>query len=137
MFERCLYFNTNKLARRVNKLWNEAYAELDLAPAHAYLLRLVLSNPGITQKEIALELGLDKSTVTRFIDKMESEAYLQRLAQGESNSPAIRASAKARKIEDKLNEIGDALYAKMQSLIDAEQLKTVTQLQRQAETKLR
>ncbi len=137
MFERCVYFNTNKLARRVNKLWNEAYAELGLAPAHAYLLRLVLAHPGISQKAIADELGLDKSTVTRFVDKMEAEHYLERQLNPEQKSPKIRATLKAKKIEKQLNLIGDRLYQKMQKLLAAEDLKHLTSLQREAESKIR
>ena len=68
MVERCLYFNINTLTRVVNRIWDDAFAELGLSPSHAYLLRLVLSQPGLTPKQINLELKLEKSTVTRFID---------------------------------------------------------------------
>ena len=60
MFERCLYFNLNALTRRVNKIWGQAFQALGLSPSHAYLLRVVLATPGMTQQEIAAELGLEK-----------------------------------------------------------------------------
>ncbi|MCF6193385.1 MAG: MarR family transcriptional regulator, partial [Kangiellaceae bacterium] len=75
MFDRCLYFNTNHLARTVGKIWQEAFEEVGLAPAHAYLLRLVLEQPGIAQSKISAELHLEKSTITRFIDKMVDQGY--------------------------------------------------------------
>lgn len=58
MFERCLYFNTQNLARTVNRIWTEEFKQYELSPAHAYLLRLVLTEPGLLQREIAANLGL-------------------------------------------------------------------------------
>ncbi len=115
MFERCLYFNLNALARRVNRVWDKAFADLELSPAHAYLLRLVLSRPGISQREIAVELRLDKSTVTRFIDAMEERGYLKRTrVDREQNIMPTRA---ATGIAGELNRRGDALYRQMTAAI--------------------
>ena len=97
MFERCLYFNSNHLARTVEKIWKQAYAELGLAPSHAYMLRLVLERPGLAQRDIASELNLEKSTITRFIDKMETEGYVQR-ASANNKELAIFPTNKAKKI---------------------------------------
>ena len=33
MFERCLYFNINALARAVNQRWEKAYQAIGLSPA--------------------------------------------------------------------------------------------------------
>ncbi len=52
MFEQCLYFNLNALTRRINRMWNDAFASMELSPAHAYLLRLVLDEPGLSPKQI-------------------------------------------------------------------------------------
>ena len=66
MFEECLYFNTNSLARTVSRIWAEAYRKFDLSPPHAFLLRAVLAKPGLLPRELAEELNLSRSTVTRF-----------------------------------------------------------------------
>ena len=78
MFERCLYFNINALTRAVNRIWGQAFDEFGLSPSHAYMLRLVLSNPGLSPKQISSELKLDKSTITRFLDAMEKKGFVQR-----------------------------------------------------------
>lgn len=111
MFERCLYFNVNALTRKVNQIWDQAFADLGLSPAHAYLLRLVLSQPGISQKDIAGELRLDKSTVTRFIDTLEDRGYLKRSKVGREQ--IISPTPVATKIEKELNRRGDILYRRM------------------------
>jgi len=127
MFDRCLYFNTNHLARVVSKIWQNAFDELGLAPAHAYLLRLVIEQPGMAQKAIALELHLEKSTITRFIDKMVREGYLIRKSatSGNLKEQLIFPTNKAKKIGARLEEIGDSLYKKMTETIDAKELTTL------------
>lgn len=125
MFDRCLYFNANHLFRVVNRIWSEAYRELELSPAHAYLLRLVLDDPNLTQKEIGDLLHLEKSTITRFVDKMVGDGYLVRCqVQVEARSAIfVRPTKKALRIKDRLNELGDELYRKMKALLGEEELK--------------
>ncbi len=127
MFDRCLYFNSNILIRKIEKIWADAYSDVNLAPAHAYLLRLVLEKPGLAQKDIAVELSLDKSTITRFIDKMVIEGYLYRAASptGNLKEQFIYPTDKAIELKEKLNSIGSDLYKKMQSLFSAEELKSI------------
>ena len=75
MFDRCLYFNVNTLARLVNKKWTQAFVQYDLSPAHGYMLRAVLAQPGISQKQLANELKLAKSTITRFVDALQKKVW--------------------------------------------------------------
>ena len=75
MFEKCLYFNSNALARSVTRIWTEAYKQFDLSPPHAFLVRVVLSTPGILPREIAEKLSLSRSTVTRFLDSLEKKDF--------------------------------------------------------------
>ncbi len=111
MFERCLYFNVNALARRVNTIWGEAFAEFDLSPAHAYLLRLLLEQPGLTQTQITRELKLEKSTVTRFVAVLESKKLVTKEKIGREVLAYPTARAKA--LHQQLNVKGDELYQKM------------------------
>ena len=111
MFERCLYFNLNALTRKVNKIWEQAFREFGLSPAHAYLLRLVLANPGITQTGIATELTLEKSTVTRFVEALEAKGYLLRNKSGREQLVFPTRTAKA--IGARLEQEGNTLYRRM------------------------
>jgi DNA-binding MarR family transcriptional regulator len=114
MFERCLYFNANSLTRKLNSIWEKAFAEFDLPPSHAYLLRLVLEHPGLTQQKLAEELRLNKSTVTRFIASLEKKGLV--LREGTSSDQRQRIvvpSAKALVIQSELAGKGSDLYASM------------------------
>ncbi len=138
MFDRCLYFNSNILIRKIERIWVDAYSEVNLAPAHAYLLRLVLEKPGIAQKDIAVELSLDKSTITRFVDKMVAEGYLYRAASptGNLKEQFIYPTENAIALKERLNSIGADLYKKMQRLFSADELQSVVGWIRNANQKL-
>ncbi len=129
MFERCLYFNVNSFTRKVNKIWDDAFQSLGFSPAHAYLLRLVLEQPGLTQKEIASELSLEKSTITRFVDALEKRGYLQRKKTGREQ--VIFPTNSSKKLEKQLNQKGDELYQTMISSIGKNKLiKLVSQIRK-------
>ncbi len=118
MFERCLYFNINALARTVNQRWEQAYQAVGLSPAHAYLLRLVLSTPGITQKQLAAELRLAPSTITRFIDALAKRGLLQRQSSGgDAREWAIQPSDAARSLHSELERIGQELFQGLRSAL--------------------
>jgi len=81
-FNKCLYFSTNALARKVEKLAVANWKKLDLAPSHAYLLMMVLENPGAQPGSIADEMQLTPSTITRLIEKLEEKKLVIRTTEG-------------------------------------------------------
>ena len=124
MFERCLYFNINALARRINRIWNQAFQEIGLSPPHAYLLRLVLAKPGISQKEIAQDLKLEKSTITRFVNVLEGQGLIARkkIAMNDGRESNVFPTQKAEKIMDALNEKGRYLHHEIEKSLGEEKL---------------
>lgn len=118
MFEKCIYFNTNALARQINQVWDEAFKPLGLSPAHAYVLRVVLDQPGISMKHIAETLELAPSTVTRFIDSLVSKGYLSRETDDlDKRGSKIIPTRKAKAIHSALEKTGQALYSEMNKAI--------------------
>lgn len=138
MFERCLYFNINALTRAVNRTWDEAFAEFNLSPAHAYLLRLILSQPGLTPKQISHELKLEKSTVTRFLDALEKKNFTLRKKNnsGDAREQAIYPTKKSEKIATQLEKQGEMLYQKMIKNIGKSELTNLVKELRKIETKI-
>lgn len=138
MFERCLYFNTVALARDVDRIWKEAYSELSLAPSHAYLLRLALARPGLAPSEIGRELNLQKSTVTRFVDRMVNDGYLTRSAGRNARGVGqqIFPTEKARAISERLEQIGEELYTRMAALAGKGDLRQYAELARKIRSQL-
>ena len=124
MFDRCLYFNTNHLSRVMTKKCNQAFEPFGLSAAHAYLIRLVLKQPGLLQKEIAEELFLEKSTITRFITKMQQQGFLVRktTVNGKLKQQAIYPTQKAKEIEQQLEHTGFSVFQELQETIEVKQL---------------
>lgn len=139
MFERCLYFNVNALARTVNRIWDQAFAEFDLAPSHAYLLRLVLSQPGLTPKQISQELKLEKSTITRFLHVLEAKKLVQRKSSisGDARELGVYPARKAQEIAQQLEATGDALYRRMSDTIGKNSVIELVKELRNTETQLK
>lgn len=78
----CLYFASGALARKAEKLAKESWKPLDLAPSHAYLLMLVLEEPGLQPGALADLLQLEPSTITRLIEKLEQKKLAVRTTEG-------------------------------------------------------
>lgn len=117
MFEECLYFNSNALARAVTKLWTEAYKPFDLSPPHAFLLRAVLAQPGLQPKQLADELNLSRSTVTRFLDSLEARGLLQRTAgSADAREWQVHPTPEAQAMHAELDATGARLTTQMRRL---------------------
>lgn len=138
MFDRCLYFNINHLAWVVNREWDRSFKEFGLSSSHAYLLRIVLARPGITQKEIGEILMLDKSTITRFINALEVKGLITRTANGitDAREQRIVPSHAALRIHNALEQTGQVLYSEMQQKIGKDKLQQLVSLAKTASQKL-
>lgn len=80
----CLFFSSTKLARAFGKIADEAFRSVCLSPSHALLLYLVNQNGHMHQKEIGERLYLTPSTITRFVDKLESKKLVTRKTEGKN-----------------------------------------------------
>ncbi|WML47003.1 MarR family winged helix-turn-helix transcriptional regulator [Neobacillus sp. PS3-34] len=81
-FCQCLYFTANHLARLMNKMAEEEFAQIGLSPTYAFLLMAVKDRPGITQSELSNTLHIAPSTTTRFVDKLEVKKLVERKNEG-------------------------------------------------------
>ena len=81
----CLYFTANSLARVITRMAEEEFRKTGLSPSHAFLMMLVNEHPGIAQKELADNLQLAPSTVTRFVDSLVYKGYLTRQTEGKAS----------------------------------------------------
>lgn len=95
-FSKCLYFTSNALARKVEKLAIESWKPVDLSPSHGYLLLLVLDNPGIQPGTIADQLQLTPSTISRLIEKLEERKLVVRTTEGKITN--VYPSPKAKQL---------------------------------------
>jgi DNA-binding MarR family transcriptional regulator len=95
-----MYWASAALARKMNKIAEDAWAPIGLAPGQAYLLSLILDQPGRQPLDLSEELHLAPSTITRFIEKLVSNKLVVRVAEGKTTSVYPTQKAKGM-----LNEI--------------------------------
>ncbi|HHJ14465.1 MAG TPA: MarR family transcriptional regulator [Gammaproteobacteria bacterium] len=111
MFERCLYFNLNALTRKVNRLWEAEFRPTGLSPSHAYLMRLILDEPGLSQKQLAEELRLDPSTVARFVDALAARRLVHRdTSSSDRRSATVIPTREGKRLQKTLEKIADELF---------------------------
>lgn len=93
-FNKCLYFSSNALARKVERLAIENWKKVGLAPSHAYLLMMVLEEPGAQPGLIAKEMQLTPSTITRLVEKLEEKKLVTRITDGKITNVFPTSKAK-------------------------------------------
>jgi len=76
MFDHCLYFNTQALARVLEREWAKSFKPFGLTPSQGFMLRAVLNQPGLLQSELAQVLAISRPTTTRGLDGLEKWVWL-------------------------------------------------------------
>ncbi len=118
-FCQCLYFTANSLARKVEKLAQESWSKVDLPPSHAYLLMLVIEEPGIQPSGLADQLQLQPSTITRLIEKLEDRKLLVRTTEGKVTN--VYPSPKGKELLPKLKECLNEFYTAYSATLGKEE----------------
>lgn len=118
-YSSCLYFTASALARKVEKLASEIYRKVDLSPSHAYLLMLVIDEPGIQPTIIAQQLQLQPSTVTRLIEKLEDKKLLVRITEGKLTN--VYATPKGKELQPRLKECVQEFHQKYSQILGKEE----------------
>ncbi|MBX9734629.1 MAG: MarR family winged helix-turn-helix transcriptional regulator [Chitinophagaceae bacterium] len=118
-YKQCLYFTSGALARKVEKLAAESWKKLDLSPSHAYLLMLVLGEPGMQPGVLSDELQLSPSTVTRLIEKLETKKLVVRTTEGKLTN--VYPTPKAKEMHDTLKLCVNEFYEKYAAILGKEE----------------
>lgn len=115
----CMYFSSNALARRMEKLASESWKKVDLTASHAYLLMLVIEEPGIQPSAIVEQLLLTPSTITRLIEKLEEKKLVTRTTEGKLTN--VYPTPKAKKMLPELKDCVDHFYQAYSSILGKEE----------------
>jgi DNA-binding MarR family transcriptional regulator len=118
MFDHCLYFNTTSLARVVEKEWTAAFKPFGLTPPQAFMLRLVLAKPGLSQYEIADELTISRPTATRVLDGLQALGLAERrAAEHDGRHWSVHPTRKAQGIEEAINAASASVTRRIQQRV--------------------
>ncbi len=123
----CLYFASSAFARKIEKLANKSWKKLGLSPSHAYLLMLVIEEPGIQPTGLVGQLQLTPSTITRLIEKLEEKKLVIRTTEGKITN--VYPTPKAKNLLPELKDCMDHFYQCYSTILGKEEsTKMVQQL---------
>lgn len=114
----CLFFTANRLSRSITKMAEEEFAATGLSPMYGYLIRLVNSAPGISQKELAEKLYVTASTLTRFIDKLEGRQLVERKVHGKT--VLVYPTDKGQELEEEIRKSSKKLHLRYSAILGGE-----------------
>jgi len=114
-----MYFVTNALARKVGRLASQVWKQVNLSPSHAYLLMLVIEEPGIQPTALSEELNLMPSTITRLIEKLEEKKLLVRTSEGKVTN--VYPSPKGKDLHPRLKECLSQFYEQYCAILGKEE----------------
>jgi len=121
----CLYFTTNALARKVEKLAVESWKKIGLAPSHAYLLKLVIDEPGMQAGVLAEQLQLTPSTITRLIEELEEKKLVTRVTEGKTTN--VFPTQKAKEMKPQIKQCIEEFHEKYVKILGKEESKQFIQ----------
>jgi DNA-binding MarR family transcriptional regulator len=78
IFDNCMYFSTNQLARHLNSIADEAFKDSDYTATQGFTLIAIGELDKHTPSEIAEVLAMKPSTITRFLDKLVNLNLVER-----------------------------------------------------------
>jgi len=99
----------------MTKMADEEFATTGFTSSYAFLLMTVNKKPGIQPTEIAREMMLTPSTVTRLIEKMELKKYVTRESEGKITR--VYPADKSKKIDKKLREAWLNVYGRYSEIL--------------------
>jgi DNA-binding MarR family transcriptional regulator len=121
VFDHCLYFNTTALARRLEREWAAAFKPFDLSPPQGFLLRAILANPGVPQRELAATLAIARPTATRALDQLSEKGFVKRrTSAGDGREVFIFPTDKASEIQVRLNEASGRVTHRLKRFLGTE-----------------
>ncbi len=118
MFDHCLYFNTSALARKLDRVWAEAFAPFDLTPPQGFMLRAIVERPGMLQSMLSHAMSVSRPTATRALDGLEAKGLIERRrTEADGRETAIFPTPEAVGIGAALNEASGAVTARLKRLL--------------------
>lgn len=114
-----LFLVSNMLVRIINNKWTKAFKELSISPAHAKMLQYINENPGAIQKQIAKNLALEKSSVTKTLKFIEEREYVTKElpTTGNLKERSIFITDKGKELCKQIENIETHLNKELESIV--------------------
>lgn len=122
-FAECLYFSSARLNRMIAKISDDTFKKMGLSSTAAFILMGLEDGDVLYPSQLATELSLDRSTITRFLDKLQRDGLIERTMVG--RSVEVRLSPAGRQLQPELMQTWSDLNKHYQDLFGVEEEATL------------
>ncbi len=124
IFEKCLFFNANSLARSLASIADESFSSMQITPTQGFTLLCVSEMDVHSPSEIARELNMKPSTITRFIEKLVELQYLESRKEGRNVYVNLTPLGRSKIVEIKVS--WSKIYKGMLRVISEKEIADLT-----------
>lgn len=114
-FAECLYFSSARFNRVIAQISDTQFKKVGLSSTAAFILMKLEEGDVLNPSQIADELSLDRSTITRFLDKLERDNLITRTSKG--RSVQVQLSSAGRQLQPELKQIWSDLNKTYQTVL--------------------
>lgn len=109
--------------------FGDRLAALDLKPHHAGILRMLGSNPGLTQQALSELLGVFPSQLVRFLDFLQEQQLIERRdSPGDRRSYRLHLTRKGRSVLTRIGELTQELERDLFAALSATETRVLEEL---------
>lgn len=112
----------NSFSREISRHFDSYFEEYDLATSYVELMLILHNNEELSQNDLAEEMNLAPSTITRFINKLVKRSLVQKKKSG--RTAVINLSKKGQALVPKLKDSFDRAMADLQNILSEKYVHT-------------
>jgi DNA-binding MarR family transcriptional regulator len=115
-------FQLGSAARKIQKYYNNKYAEYGITVAQSFILFSLLENDGLYVKSLAERLIIDSSAITGLVDRLEKENLVERRVDPEDRRAfRIFLTEKGRNLANTISPIALEFNEKLKAGLNKEE----------------
>lgn len=111
MSQECVARRLRQVNRTITRLYDEALRPYGLTVNQLNILAVIISKTQIRPGQLGQALGMEKSTVSRTVDRMASKGWLKIAAGKDSRTQLLSVTLKGQQLLLSVTPIWDALQA--------------------------
>lgn len=121
-----MHSETSSFSREIDRHFNSYFEEFELATSYVDLLLILQSKKDISQNDLALEMNLAPSTITRFVNKLVKKNLVKKKKVG--RTAVIELSQKGKTLAPRLEKSFNRAVADLRDILGDKYVHTTKQL---------
>ncbi|MEZ4448353.1 MAG: MarR family winged helix-turn-helix transcriptional regulator [Nannocystaceae bacterium] len=123
--EDCAAYRLRVINRAITRIYDEALRPHGLRIAQLNTLVVVMESDGITPNELSQRMHMDASTVSRNVERMCQNGWLELVSLEDARSHAIHTTAKGQKLVREAAVSWEKAQAETEAILGAQVLKSL------------